>query len=394
MTDVEIGQYLKLADRSLSETGSLIEALKTAYRVILCSPRFLYLDEAPGTLDSYAVASRLSYCFWGCPPDDALLQDAAAGTLTDSDELKKQTERLLKDPRADYFIRSFTDQWLQLYELESTTPDAQLYPEYDDVLHHSLCKETHQFIGELIESDLPITNIVDSDFTFLNSPIAKHYGIEWPGGTGMRNVALKPSDHRGGVITHSSVLKVTANGTTTSPVIRGVWMLERIMGQHVPPPPANVPAVEPDIRGAVTIREQLAKHRQLESCAVCHVKIDPPGFALESFDVIGGYRDRYRSAPEVDQKRWQPGPKVDPSSELKNGKAFKNLDELKQILCEHPDRIAHCFASQFVTYATGAKPTFADRDELNRIVASTKSEDFGIRSIIHTVVRSQLFLNK
>lgn len=394
VTKEEVAPYIELAEGTLRETGSLVQALKTSYLAILCSPRFLYLDESPGELDSYAIASRLSYCLWGMPPDNELRQAAKSGVLREPAKLREQTERLLSDPKASHFVRSFTDQWLQLYELQSTTPDAQLYPEYDDVLHNSLSLETHRFIAELLKKNLSVVNLVDSDFTFLNSRLAKHYGVDWPGGLGLQKVNLKPSDHRGGVITHGSILKVTANGTTTSPIVRGVWMLERIMGQHVPPPPANVPAVEPDIRGAVTIRDQLDKHRDLESCAVCHVKIDPPGFALESYDVIGGYRERYRKMPTGGKRRWQEGPPVDPSSEMTTGESFFDLEGLQEILSANPEQIARCFASQFLTYATGAKPSFADRKELDRIVASAEKNGFGLRSIVHAVIQSKLFLNK
>lgn len=394
VTDKEVSAYVSLAQVTLNETGSVLEALKTAYRTVLCSPRFLYFDETPGMLDPFALASRLSYCFWGAPPDEQLYRLATEGMLADPKQLLAQTRRLLNDPRSQYFIRNFTDEWLQLYELESTTPDGELYPEYDDVLHHSLADETHRFVAALVEDNLPIANVVDSNFTFLNSRLAKHYDIDWPNDRyGMHKISVGPSSHRGGLITHASVMKVTANGTTTSPILRGVWMLERIMGEHVPPPPANVPAVEPDIRGAVTIRDQLDKHRELESCAVCHVKIDPPGFALESYDVIGGYRARYRKTSQG-KRRWEDGLPVDPSSEFSSGESFDDLTGLKKLLCSKPERIAHSFASQFLTYATGAKPTFADREALEQIVRSAEASDYGTRSMIEAIVSSKLFLQK
>ena len=291
----ELLPYFEFAGKAYRETDSIAAALRSAYRAILCSSRFLYFDETPGILDDHALASRLSYFLLGTFPDEELRQLADSGELRDPKILRQQTDRLLSDSRSETFVREFTDQWLKLYEIEFTTPDSQLYPEYDDVLHHTLRQESHRFVHDLIENDLPITNVVDSDFTYLNSRLARHYGVPWPGGTGLKRVQLASEVGRGGVLTHASVLKVTANGTTTSPIIRGVWVLERIMGQHVPPPPANVSAVEPDIRGATTIREQLDKHRDLDSCASCHVKIDPPGFALENYDVIGGYRKRYRA---------------------------------------------------------------------------------------------------
>ena len=283
---------------------------------------------------------------------------------------------------------------LKLYEIEFTTPDSQLYPEYDDVLHHTLRQESHRFVHDLIENDLPITNVVDSDFTYLNSRLARHYGVPWPGGTGLKRVQLASEVGRGGVLTHASVLKVTANGTTTSPIIRGVWVLERIMGQHVPPPPANVSAVEPDIRGATTIREQLDKHRDLDSCASCHVKIDPPGFALENYDVIGGYRKRYRAVATGKKQKWTEGLPVDPSHSLTTGEAFDDLKALKKILVTNQDQLARSFASQIVTYATGARPTFADRDKLTEIVKASQEKEYGVRSLIHEVVQNQMFREK
>ena len=345
-------------------------------------------------IDEFALASRLSHFLWGVGPDHELLQLAAAGRLSDPDVLRRQTDRLLSDDRSITFISEFTDQWLKLYEINSTTPDEDLYPEYDDVLHHTLVKESHAFVKELVDHNLPARNIVDSDFTFLNSRLARHYNIDWPGGTGLQRVELDPSSRRGGVITHASVLKVTANGTTTSPIVRGVWMLERIMGKHVPPPPANVPAVEPDIRGATSIREELEKHKKLESCAACHVKMDPPGFALENYDVIGGWRDHYRAVSDGEKQKWVDGLPIDASHEFVSGEAFDDIEGMKDILSRHPERIARNLAMHLTTYSTGAAPTFADRKALDAIVAATKSSDYGVRSLVHEVVQSPMFQNK
>ena len=325
---------------------------------------------------------------------DKTLRLAAAGRLSDPAVLRQQTNRLLGDPKSSTFVNEFTDQWLMLHELNSTTPDQDLYPEYDDVLHHTLVQESHAIVKELLDHNLPAHNIVNSDFTFLNSRLARHYNIDWPGGVGLQKVKLTPASQRGGVITHASVLKVTANGTTTSPIVRGVWMMERIMGQHIPPPPANVPAVEPDIRGATSIRDELEKHKSIASCAACHVKIDPAGFALESYDVIGGWRDNYRAVSGERKKRWKDGLPVDPSHEFSNGEAFDGIDGMKKILGKHPDRIARSLAMHLATYATGAKSTFADRETLDAIVAATKSSNYGARSLLHEVIQSSLFHHK
>ncbi|MFG0267556.1 MAG: DUF1592 domain-containing protein [Rhodopirellula sp. JB055] len=394
LTAEELQPYFEFAEAKRQDSRSLQDALRAGYRTVLCSSRFLYFDESPGELSNAAVANRLSHFLWGRAPDEELRQLAETGQLKKPDVLRAQTERLLNDSRSQVAIDEFTNQWLQLYELESTTPDGKLYPEYDLILHRSLPEETQAFVADLIQRDLPVTHLVDSDYTFLNQRLARHYQVDWPGGTGLKRVPLDPNSNRGGIISQASILKVTANGTTTSPIIRGVWMLEKIMGEHVPPPPANVPAVEPDIRGATSIRDQLDKHRNLEMCASCHVKIDPPGFALESYDVIGGWRDRYRAAAPNKGKRWVPGLPVDPSHEFVTGESFENVTGLKSMLLQRPEQLAKNMASQFVTYATGASPTFADRDELKRIVQAAKANDYGVRSLVHEVIQSPLFLSK
>ena len=395
VTAEEVKPYSDFAIQRFREDRSFEAGLRAGYRAILCSPRFLYFEETPGKLDDYALASRLSHFLWGKGPDEELLKLAAEGTIGKPTFLTKQVERMLSDDRAEVFVQEFTEQWLKLYEINDTNPDGKLYPEYDDTLHHSLLEETHEFVAELIDQNLPVTNVVDSDFTFLNKRLARHYDIDWPGGLGIKRVKLKKSDRRGGIITHGSVLKVTANGTTTSPILRGVWMLERIVGQHVPPPPSNVPAVEPDIRGATSIRTQLAKHRNIDTCASCHVKIDPPGFALESYDVIGGYRTHYRKLVSKNGKtRRSQGKRVDPSSTFVTGAKFKDLSGLKKLMLQHPEQIAKSFASHLITYATGAEPTFADRKGITAIAKATKADGYGVRSIIKQVVLSPQFQYK
>src|SRR5436190_1535797 len=203
---------------------------------------------------------------------------------------------MLDDAKAKAFTENFVGQWLALRAIDATSPDRMLYPEYDDILKVSMVKEVSLFFDEVLKNDLSLTNFVASDFSMLNGRLAKHYGIPAVDeGLNFRKVALPPESHRGGVLTMASVLKVTANGTTTSPILRGAWVLDRILGTPPPKPNVDVEAVEPDIRGATTIRNQLAKHRENGECASCHAKIDPPGFALENFDVIGGWRDHYRS---------------------------------------------------------------------------------------------------
>jgi hypothetical protein len=393
VTESEAAPYVALALAELEATADLLEALRAAYRAILSSPRFLYLEEPVGALSPHALAARLSYFLWSSTPDDELRSLADSGALKQRDVLRAQVDRMLQHSKAAAFVENFTAQWLNLSEIDFTVPDAKLYPEFDEVLKHSMLAETRAFFRELLDRDLSVTNIVDSSFTLVNSRLARHYEIPWPGGTGLQRVTFGTGTRRGGLMTHGSVLKVTANGTSTSPVIRGVWMLERIMGVHLPPVPADVPALEPDIRGAKTIREQLDKHRNIASCAVCHVKIDPPGFALENFDVTGAWRDHYRVAKE-DGRGFERGPAVDASFALADGRTFTDIVEFKRLVLSNPDQLTRNFASKLVTYATGATISFADRAVIDDIVAATKNTDHGIRSILHAVVASPLFLNK
>ncbi len=388
----ELDPYLSFAYATYEQDQSLIQAIQAGYRSILCSPRFLYFTEEAGPLDAYAVASRLSYFLWNRPPDEHLLSAAENGSLLKLANLGFHIERMLNDRRSEAFIENFTDQWLDLKHIDFTTPDIKLYPEFDDTLKHAMLGETHSFVRKLIDENLSVTHIIDSDFAMLNERIARHYGIDGVSGTHFRPVALKPEHRRGGIITQASILKVTANGTTSSPVVRGVWILERILGQHIPLPPDNVPAVEPDIRGATSIRDQLNKHREMESCNSCHVKIDPPGFALESYDVIGGWRERYRALSE--KGHLTKGVQIKPSYELTDGESFQDIDGFKEIILREPEQIARNLLQKTLTFATGAGIEFADRREIEIILDKLKGDNYGFRSIIYAAATSSIFLEK
>jgi len=308
---------------------------------------------------------------------------------------------MLRSPQASSFTKNFCGQWLGLRDIDFTAPNHIAYPEFDEMLKVSMVREAELFFSELLEHDLSLTNIVASDFSMLNGRLASHYGI--PGVEGLwefRKVALPPESHRGGMMTMASVLKVTANGTSTSPITRGAWVLERILGTPPPRPPANVPALEPDIRGAKSIREQLAKHRTIESCASCHAQIDPPGFALESFDVIGGWRDFYRlerwvkGAKPIKGKQYLEGPAVDPTGELPDGRKFQNIDEFKQLLLKEKDQVARAMIRRLVIYATGGAPESADRSEMERVLERARAKDYGLRTLVHEIVQSRLFREK
>jgi mono/diheme cytochrome c family protein len=401
VTDAEVQPYLTLVTAKLAEKRTFEQAVRAGLLALMVSPDFLFLREKPGKLDDFALASRLSYFLWSTMPDEELLTLAEQGKLSRPDVLHGQVERMLKDPKASAFTENFVGQWLGLRDIDFTEPSHILYPEFDHMLKVSMIRETELFFTEVLNHDLCLTNFVASDFTMLNGRLAKHYGIPGVDGWEFQKVKLPPDSHRGGVLTMASVLKVTANGTTTSPVVRGAWVLDRILGTPPPRPPADVPAVEPDIRGATTIREQLAKHRQFAACATCHSKIDPPGFALESFDVIGGWRENYRTTGTgspviVDGRRmaYHQGRKVDPSDVMADGQRFANIDEFKQMLLKDRDQVALSLAEKLLTYATGAAPEAAARPEVAAIVGKVRDKHYGFRSLLHEVVQSKLFQTK
>lgn len=410
VTEDEVKPFVDLVSKALEMGLPFEAALRTGYKAVLSSPKFLYLREPAGPLDDYALASRLSYFLWSTTPDEALLNLANKGELHKPEVLHAQVERMLKDSKSKAFTENFTGQWLGLRDISATTPDKSLYPEYEEFLQWSSVRETHLFFNELLKENLGVRNFIDSDFAMINGRLAKHYNIPDVYGVDFRKVALKPEYHRGGVITHASVLKVTANGTTTSPVVRGVWMLDRIMGKPVPPPPANVPAIEPDIRGAVTIREQLGKHRQTENCASCHIRIDPPGFALENYDVIGGWREKYRIVVS-DRKfavnnRFGPlgkylaayqyglGLPVDSGDTLPDGRTFKTVEDFKKLILADPEQIAQSITEKLMVYSTGHTVGFNDQKAINAILADAKKSDYGLRTLVHSIVASELFLTK
>jgi len=408
ITDSQVAPYVALFNNELKAGSSFQESMHTAASAILCSPDFLFLKEGtakpgPQPLDDYAIASRLSYFLIRTMPDAELLQEAAAGRLHNSTVLRAQTDRLLNHPNHQRFIADFIDGWLDLRSINFTTPDALLYPEFDDQLRDSMVMETRGFIDELIVSNLPLSHLVKSDFALLNDRLAAHYGIAGVVGSQMQKIILPPNSQRGGLLTQASVLKVSANGTNTSPVIRGVYMMERILGFKASPPPAGIASVEPDIRGATTIREQLQKHRTLESCNGCHRILDPPGFALESYDVTGGFRDHYRSLGAVETAnkgmnrhkiRYKIGPPVDASGEYVGAGSFKSFSEFQSLLLNDQDRITANVAERLLTFASGREMGFSDRSTIAAMVQHLKKQKGGMRDLVFEVVQSDIFLNK
>ncbi|MGI9472486.1 MAG: DUF1592 domain-containing protein [Rubripirellula sp.] len=403
-TPTQINRYVELFNQQRTEGAEVEEALKSAVAAIFCSPDFLFLQEPAGWLDDYALASRLSYFLTRTAPDAELLAAAESGELSkDRDLLLKQTQRLLSDPRNDRFIVDFTDAWLNLRDIDFTSPDRNLFPEFDRFLQYSMLEETRQFVTKVVRENRRVRDLIQPPFAMLNNRLAVHYGIEGIDGPELREVPITDDGVRGGLLGQASLMKVSANGTNTSPVVRGVFVTERILGNPPPPPPPGVAGVEPDIRGASTLRELLAKHRDLDSCRNCHAMIDPPGFALESFNPIGGWRERFRSLGEGDRVdvqisgrnvRYRLGPDVDASGELQNGKKFDGFLEFRRLLADNEDLLAEMLTTKLLTFATGREMGFSDRDLVNRLVEQSKQEGHGVKNLIELIVTSDAFRRK
>lgn len=432
----EIQRYIKLFQDQKDSGETFESAIRTSVAAIFCSPDFLYLNETyshhrserDGDTNSHwlnddALASRLSYFLTRTAPDAELMKSAASGKLsTDPQELLQQTRRLLKfshrlpspratdlelrpplDQRWGRFVIDFTDAWLNLRDIEFTSPDKNLYPEFDDYLQYSMLAETREFFSTLIRDNAPIRNLVQSDFAMLNERLAIHYGIPGVQGPQIRRIRLGQNSVRGGLLAQASVLKVSANGTNTSPVVRGVWVTERLLGRHAPPPPSGVSGVEPDVRGAATLRELLAKHRSSDNCRNCHAQIDPPGFALESFNPIGGWRNRYRSLGEGEpvkleiqgrKVRYRRGPPVDASGKLPDGREFNGFIEFQKMLASDQETLARALTTKLLTFATGREMGFSDRAMIERVVRESAAKEYGIASLIEAVVLSEAFRRK
>jgi len=424
----EITPYAAIIEALLASGVGFEEAMFAGYKAVLCSPDFLLIglesgvphpvESAPANLGDYALASRLSFFLWNSQPDATLLELAAKNALSKPATLKAQVERMLADPRSDRFVEHFLNEWLELKKIDFTTPDPNLYPEYDPWLHDSMLAETRATFRRMLTKNLGVREVIASDTLLINQRLAELYGIRGVNGADLREVKVPAGTPRGGFLTQAAILKVTANGTATSPVLRGVWIMERILGIPRQPPPQNVAAIEPDATGAVTIRQMLEKHRADASCASCHAKMDPPGFALENFDVIGGWRDHYRLAGQPTKKRvgkdlvedpyveivsdagrrnrWKLrlGSEVDATGEIADGRKFTDVTGFRTLMLQDEDALARNVVRQFMIYATGAGVRFSDREAIDAIVAETKAADHGLRSIVEAVVASDLFQTK
>ena len=389
----EIDRYTQLVDAEMKAGKAFEPAVKTALSAILCAPNFIYLIEgSPAqvttTLSDAELAARLSYFLWSTLPDDRLRSLAGSGKLHEAATLRDEVRRMLSDPRAAAFAETFPRQWLQLRRVGMFAPDKTLYPDYDDYLQQSMVAETTSFFHEVLAKNLSLRNFLDSDWTMLNQRLALHYGITGVTGEAMQRIALKPEDHRGGLMTQAALLGLTSDGTRHRPVHRGKWLSESILGRPVPPPPANVPAIKAAQAAApkTSLRDKLAAHLENPSCAACHRKIDPLGLAFENFDAIGRWRTE-----ETMRDGSGANPRVDASGELSDGRRFADVAAFKRLMLDDLDKFAGAFTEKLATFAMRRVMTFSDRAELQRIALANKAEDYPLSTLVETFVTSPLF---
>lgn len=406
VSDEDLAHYEHLVRDRLAGGSGFVAAMMSGYQAFLSSGHFLFLPEPAGPGDTYAVASRLSHFLTNSRPDESLMALAQSGRLADLAVLRAEADRLIAAPGFDRFVRNFTDYWLGLRQVRRDDPDVRLYPEYrfDDYLVESMEGETRAFFAAMIRENRPARQFIESDFVFANDRLARHYGLEPLKGSALRPVAVPPGHVRGGLLTQAAILKVTANGTNSSPVVRGAWVMERLIGRPPPPPPASVPAAEPDIRGARTIREILDLHTKQQSCAACHAYFDPVGLALENFDILGGWRERYRGLAEGDPVTgidraghdfaYTLSAPVEASGQLVDGRSFRDIREMKALLADDPRQLGRNLLHQFVVYATGTPVRFSDRPEIETVLDTCAANGYRAGDLLRGLVVSRIFLGQ
>jgi mono/diheme cytochrome c family protein len=390
---VEVDRLLKLYELALSRGDSFNDGIALGVQAVLVSPQFLFrleLDPPPAAdgsasgdvraLTDYEVASRLSYFLWSSMPDDVLFSEAAAGRLHEPVAIAAQARRMLADGRSRAFVESFTGQWLQLRRLDELSPDKQLFPDYDRQLAHDMGEETERFFAAIITEDRSVLDFLDANFTFVNQRLARLYNLPGVEGTEFRRVELEPGQ-RGGILTHGSILTLTSNPNRTSPVKRGKWVLENLLGAAAPPPPPDVPALVETKRAIATdsLRKRIEQHRNNAQCASCHARMDPIGFGLENYNAIGAWRNEDDGFP------------IDASGTLA-GQKFASPAELKERLRGKSAQFTRCLAGKLLTYALGRGLESYDRVALAEVVSRTTAAGFRFSSLIEAVVESDPFL--
>ena len=391
--DSEVDRYLKIVESELAAGENFRTASLAAMTAVLTSKNFYYIVEgSPAAerdrLTDWELASRLSFFLWSSMPDEELFEAARKGDLHKPEVLKAQLQRMLADRKIDRFTSAFPQQWLQLHRVGMFPPDPELYPDYDKWLEQSMVRETTGFFGEVFSSNLSIREFLSSDWTVVNSQLSMHYGMTLSDQPGFHRVALRPDDHRGGLLTHASVLSLTSDGTRHRPVHRGVWVSEAIFGRTPPPPPPNVEPLEPTPSDKLkaTIRDQLEAHATHSTCASCHRKIDPLGFAFDNYDAIG----RWRTTEFVAGGQGE-DPPVNASGSFSDGRTYGGPDEFKQLLASDLDRFATAFIEHLATFALRRVMTIDDAARIKAIAQAGKEDDYRLRTLVEQFVTSDLF---
>ena len=399
VSDAEVERLVARVNLAQKQGESFERGIQLATQAILTSPHFLfrvetnpkdakadpkYGGEKIGLLDDYQLASRLSYFLWSSLPDEELFDCAARGALKDPAVLEKQTRRMLKDQKAQALADNFASQWLTLRNLDTFTPDPDYFPEFNENLRTAMRQETSLFFQAIVREDRSIMDFLDADFTYLNEPLARHYGIKGVSGTEFRRVVFDAlqAKQRGGLLSQASVLTVTSNPTRTSPVKRGKWVLETILGTPPPPPPPSVPELveaKKDAATFTTVRQRLQEHRKNPACASCHARMDGIGFGLENYDATGAWRTLDGNAP------------VDSSGTLTSGESFRGPTQLKTILKSKKSEFATALSAKLLTYALGRGLETYDKCTVQDITKSLTQNDYRFSALVIAVVQSDAF---
>ena len=396
VTDDEIDPYIQIIKSEIAANEHFRNAYRAALVGMLTSKNFYYIEEgsvaAPRDhLNNWELASRLSYFLWGSMPDEELFTAARTGDLSKPEVLQQQLDRMLADPKIDRLIDAFPSQWLQLHRVGMFPPDPKLYPDYDNWLEKSMVLESSHFFREVLSKNLSVREFLVSDWSMINPRLAMHYGMPPLSKPGFQRVALKPEDHRGGVLTHASVLSLTSDGTRHRPVHRGVLVWETMFARTPPPPPPNVEPLEPtpSNKPKATIRDQLVAHSTHTTCASCHRKIDPLGFAFDNFDAIGRWRTE-----EVTATGSGANPPVDASGVLVDGRKFSGPDDFKLLLADDTDEFAKAFIEQLATFALRRVLTIDDAGEVQAIANASRADEYRLQTLVRNFVLSDLFLRR
>jgi hypothetical protein len=390
VTDVDLQDLMPFYMAGRAE-GSFDLGIQKALERLLVSPQFLFRIERPPAsvpagrayrVTDLELASRLSFFLWSSIPDDELLDAAAAGRLQDPTVLEQQTRRMLADPRSASMVTNFAAQWLYLRDIDAKLPDEVLFQDFDETLRQALRRETELFVDSVFRENRSVLELLTADYTFLNERLARHYGIANIRGSYFRRVTLPPGSVRGGLLGHGSVLTITSYATRTSPVLRGKWVLENLLSAAPPPPPADIPALTtagPEPGKALTMREAMARHRANPSCASCHARMDPIGFAMENFDAIGKWRDRDGENP------------IDASGVFPEGTRIDGVAGLKAELLRHPEQFIHTVAERLLMYSVGRNLQYYDAPSVRAIVRDAAPAKYTLPSLVLGVVKSRPF---